>query len=319
MLTSHTNPDSVREEHEARRNWESSQRRHGLLTAAVIVLTAGITSLAWYACPILKNHDSSLAKLAGIEPVVGALNGEMKSAESKLSDLSTSHADLRQQMDKLGRDMRAHLESARKQTSDATGAMLRRVESEIDLQVSGLRTRVASLESSRESDQLLIAGLQRELTQVQGQLSRQSEDLAATRRQMEGNSATTDQQISSLQDSELHNRNDVDRITSNLAVDRVSFEVPKGHSRELAPGISMGLTGTDVPFNRVNGWMWFRPDRRTIWLRGQSVQEPVVFYGLEDGNKRELVITHVTRNSVVGYLILPQAATTSPSAAATSD
>jgi hypothetical protein len=47
------------------------------------------------------------------------------------------------------------------------------------------------------------------------------------------------------------------------------------------------------------------PDRRTIWLRGQGAQEPVVFYGTRDGKRRELVITNVAKNSVSGYLILP--------------
>jgi hypothetical protein len=54
--------------------------------------------------------------------------------------------------------------------------------------------------------------------------------------------------------------------------------------------------------------MWVMPERRTIWLRGQGAQQPVTFYGLEDGKKRELVITQVAKNSVVGYLIVPKAA-----------
>jgi chaperonin cofactor prefoldin len=307
MLTDRTNPDSIREEHEKERLREPSQRHHHVLSAAVIVLAAVIAGLAWYAYPILKNHDSSLARLTGIEPVIGTLNGQMKSAESKLADLSSSHDALGQQVGELGREMRARVESATRQASDASTVMLHSVENQIEVQVSGLRTRVANLESSQEKEQERIASLQQELSQVRGDVARQSEELATTRRQIDGNSAAMDQQLASLQQSEQHNRNDVDRIASNLAVERVSFEVSKGHSRELAPGISMGLTRTDVPFHRVNGWMWFMPDRRTIWLRGQSVQEPVIFYGLEDGKKRELVITHVTRNSVVGYLILPKA------------
>ena len=47
------------------------------------------------------------------------------------------------------------------------------------------------------------------------------------------------------------------------------------------------------------------PDRRTIWLKGQNAGEPVSFYGHEDGKKRELVITNVTKGSVTGYLLLP--------------
>jgi hypothetical protein len=62
---------------------------------------------------------------------------------------------------------------------------------------------------------------------------------------------------------------------------------------------------TDVPDQRMNGWMWILQDRRTIWLRDQGIQDPLVFYGLWDGKKRELWIANVTPSSVTGYLIVP--------------
>lgn len=89
-------------------------------------------------------------------------------------------------------------------------------------------------------------------------------------------------------------------------VKRIAFEIRKNHSRELAPGISMGVTGTDAASRRVNGWMWVMPERRTIWLRDHSAHEPVIFYGHVDGKMRELVITSVARNSVRGYLLSPE-------------
>jgi sortase A len=90
----------------------------------------------------------------------------------------------------------------------------------------------------------------------------------------------------------------------NSRLQKLRFELYKSHSRELAPGISMGLTGTNVEARRANGWMWVMPDRRTIWLRDQSAHEPVVFY--RDGRRRELVITNVAPNSVSGYLIVSE-------------
>ncbi len=92
-------------------------------------------------------------------------------------------------------------------------------------------------------------------------------------------------------------------VDHNPGPRKVHFEVPKSHSRELSPGISMGLTDTDVAGRRVDGWMWVMPDRRTIQLRHQNAQQPLVFY--RDGGKRELVITKVAANSVSGYLIVP--------------
>ena len=38
----------------------------------------------------------------------------------------------------------------------------------------------------------------------------------------------------------------------------------------------------------------------------QGAQEPLVFYGVKDGKRRELVITNVAKNSVTGYLLLPK-------------
>jgi sortase A len=88
-------------------------------------------------------------------------------------------------------------------------------------------------------------------------------------------------------------------------INRVTFEVSKGHSRKVSPGISLGLTGIGLSHLRVNGWIWVMPDRRTIWLRDQGTQVPIVFYGYLDGKRRELVITRVTTNSVIGYVLLP--------------
>ena len=86
---------------------------------------------------------------------------------------------------------------------------------------------------------------------------------------------------------------------------KIPFTITKDHSRQLTPGISLGLTGTDVRDHRVDGWMWLMPDRRTVWLRSQQAKEPFVFYSGTDGKKRELQITAVNSNSVTGFLVLP--------------
>lgn len=85
----------------------------------------------------------------------------------------------------------------------------------------------------------------------------------------------------------------------------IHFNVSKNHSAQLAPGISLGITEIDAESERVNGWMWLMPIRRTIWLRNQRTQEPLVFYSFQDGKRRELRITSVTQDSVTGYLLLP--------------
>jgi len=86
---------------------------------------------------------------------------------------------------------------------------------------------------------------------------------------------------------------------------RVFFQISEGHSRTLVPGISLGLEWADAGRQRINGWMWVTPDRRTIWLSSQRPREPLVFYLDHDGKRRELVITAIGQRSVRGYLQLP--------------
>jgi sortase A len=88
-------------------------------------------------------------------------------------------------------------------------------------------------------------------------------------------------------------------ITEPSATNR-TFYLGKRHSQQLAPGISIGLDDTDEAAGQVQGWLWIMPDRRTIWLRDQPVDEPIVFY--QNGARRELMITHVTNTSIAGYL-----------------
>lgn len=82
----------------------------------------------------------------------------------------------------------------------------------------------------------------------------------------------------------------------------VVFSVDRNHSQQLAPGISLGVTGTDVEGRHVDGWMWIMPDRRTIWLRNQPAQVPLIFY--QNGARRQLLITKVTRRSAAGRLLV---------------
>lgn len=82
---------------------------------------------------------------------------------------------------------------------------------------------------------------------------------------------------------------------------KLNFTIATHHSKQLAPGISIGIDETDAATGSVNGWLWVMPDRRTVWLRRQSREQPLFFY--REGVRRELKITSVSRDSVTGCLI----------------
>ncbi len=165
MLKEKTPPDSAREEPQVDARWAASQRRIRALSVSVAVLLAVMAGFVWYAYPILQDREASAARVSGIQD------------------------DLRGQIEKAGRQTFILLAAAGKQTSDAVGAMMGRVENEIDRRVGGLKSKVASLESSRDSDQTRIAGLQQELNQVRGDVARQGEELREIRRKIDGKGA----------------------------------------------------------------------------------------------------------------------------------
>lgn len=87
-------------------------------------------------------------------------------------------------------------------------------------------------------------------------------------------------------------------------VQEVSFQMSENDSRELVPGIRLGLSSADAASQRASIWMFVTPERQNISLRNQPAHQPVFFHGHDDGKQRELMITGVSANSVTGYLLL---------------
>jgi hypothetical protein len=285
--------------------WEAAGRRHRMFGVGGAVLALAIIGLIWYAYPALNRHELALTQFAGVQKVVDTLGEQMKSVDAKIGNWTSDQQDLRDQVAKLGHQMEIRMQAVRKQAQDASGEVLQHLQAQIDSRMQGMQTRLAHLESASDTEQTHIASMQHELSQVRSEMAKQAEELSAVRHEIDQSGATHEQRLASLSEREQRDRRDVDSIAHKLAVQRVGFEVTKNHSQQLAPGISLGITGTDVLYRRASGWMWVMPDRRTIWLRGRGAQEPLVFYGVKDGKRRELVITNVAKNSVTGYLLLP--------------
>ncbi len=299
-------PDiNPREKRDMEERWETLHRRHRILGVGLLVLALALAGGGWYGYQALQRHELALTQFPGVQKVVDAVGDQVKQTDQKVASWAHDQQSLRDQMAKLGQKMEDRVASITKQTEVSSAEMYRRVQAQIDDRLRRVDTRLTQVEASSESQQTRIAELQRELVDVRSQAARQSDDLAAVRSKMDESSAAHERQVADLQQSEEADRRDVEAIGHKLAQHRVDFEVTKNHSRELAEGISLGVTSTDVAHRYVSGWMWVMPDRRTIWLKNQNASQPVVFYGRDDGKKRELVIHNVTKGSVTGYLLLP--------------
>jgi hypothetical protein len=203
----------------------------------------------------------------------------------------------RQQGADFGRSFRDRIESMSKLASQSTEEAYRKL--------ANVKDRVSNLESSRQVEGTQIGQLKQDVQQVRDAEHQQSEELAQIRRQMEADRFDENQQFAALMREQNRDRPNYDTLSSQVTVRKIPFEATKDNGRDVGDGISVNIESIDPEYHRVSGWIWIASDRRTIWLRDQDAQKPVIFYGNKDGEKRELVFTNIAANFVTGYLLVP--------------
>ncbi|HXP88657.1 MAG TPA: hypothetical protein VN841_28260 [Bryobacteraceae bacterium] len=272
---------------------------------------------AWYMYPILQKHEAGIARLPDMQKAVDTLQDEVKSAGSKFDEWTANQKTFSDRTEQALRDLRGRMdavkEEAKAEAGEAAAALTERVQGEFGVKIDKIQTQLAELGSGQAADQQRIASLERDAIEAREQANREAQDLAALQRRIEEQDALNQRQVADVTDlkqTERLNRRDFDALNDKLAVERVDFEASKNRQRDLAPGITLTVTGIDEQYRRATGWVWLVADRRTIWFRNHGAQEPVEFYSTTDGKKRELVITHLAKDSVAGYLLLPKAAGT---------
>jgi hypothetical protein len=291
--------------------------RHPVLTGVSVLLIAALAGVAWYTVPALKRHNVSLLDLPHLTQTLDSFGDRLKQAEAKLSDSSTDQQSLRGEVAKLRQTLRDKLDAVSKEggqtAAEVYGKIQDQLEPTLKAQSDGLQKvqeRVSDLEASHAADRAEIARLQQELSQVGDQAAQlaaqRSNDVAQIHRQLDENQSGAAGQIADLKHEQDLERKNVDAMAEGMAVRKVPFEAAKSRQQDLGEGIALYVSGTDPSYRRYSGWMWVAEDRRNIWLHNQGAQQPVIFYGYQDGRKRELVITNVTPDSVRGYLVLPK-------------
>lgn len=79
-----------------------------------------------------------------------------------------------------------------------------------------------------------------------------------------------------------------------------AFEIRKGRSQEIAPGVSIGITDTDPQGRAVYGWILLAREHRTILLSDHRIHEPVNFS--QKGRSYQLRFDRVSSASAGGEL-----------------
>jgi len=86
---------------------------------------------------------------------------------------------------------------------------------------------------------------------------------------------------------------------------RIDFELSRNKTQEVAPGIFLTVRDMNVERQQINGWLQISAEGRTVMLRDQRANKPMVFTTKRDERSHELIFTRVGKQGVSGYLLIP--------------
>ena len=270
------------------------RRESKAVWVVVVALAAVLGASIYYGYFTLSKQNIQVSQLFGSQTTLTALGQRVDTAEGKLGELAGGWAGLGQRVTKLeslqGR-VRVNLEQTRKYAESLTQQLHQQLSAELEARNSVLDARLRQVESEQTAQRSQLAQVEAELKQdITSVTSVQEEtgsDLSGVHRQV----AT--------------NARDLNLLSQRLDRERVDFELTKGQTKELVPGISLQISGTNPMYQRYRGSLWLLQDSRTLWLRDQSVHQPVRFFHKETEEPYELVVTDVTKKFVIGYLLVP--------------
>jgi hypothetical protein len=187
--------------------------------------------------------------------------------------------------------VRSSFQLAKNYAQEQAAKVNQQLQAEISNRAAGIEAKVSRLEEAQLEDRTRLAQLEQDADVFHQQIAEVRTEAG--------------QSLQNLNEQVARNRSDLDRQNRQLERRRLDFEVNKGQTREVGPGITLTVSNTNVDYQRVEGRVHLVADGRILWVRDQSIQQPVVFYNQEDDRSYELVFTRVTGNGAVGYLLMP--------------
>jgi septal ring factor EnvC (AmiA/AmiB activator) len=260
------------------------------------LLVVALVAVAAYGYRNLRQANIQLSQIPQILKSDDALVRRVTAAEEQMEAWTSDLKGLKERVVKLDRQTHANFQLARKHAEELSSQLEQRVQERMNERETAVNGRLNKLESSQETAQQRLARLDEELASLK-------QEIAAVRQ-------GTDDGLAGLQQRLDGGQRELSALSQRLDHRRLDFELPARRETELAPGISVTVTGTDVRFQHFNGWVRLADEGQTVWVSRQSIRQPVIFYRQQDGARCELVATHVAGNSVAGYLLLPAASST---------
>ena len=280
--------DSLLKTGESGNTYQLDQLRQRItrLWVAVVALAVVLSGVTAYGYLTLQKHNLQLAQLPGVQETLALAAKRLDGVEGKLQTWAADWDALQARLTGLERRVAYNRELARTEAQKQAAAAEARLRVEASEQAQATDARLTLLESGAEAERARLGQLQ--------------EDVAAAR-------VDARRELASVRQDLARGDQRVEELARVLDRERVDFEMDQDSTRELAGGVSLRITSTNVSHQNVKGWMWLLPDRKTLWIRELGIQQALVFYRRDGSGPSELVITSVQDGGVSGYLLLPRA------------
>ena len=268
------------------------QRRSAGLWTALATLAVALVVVASYGYSVISQNNAQLAWLPSLEKSVSGVRGRLDGLETRLQAWQDGQKNLAARLQQIDAGWKSKLNDMRLHTAQLVDSASQKEQEDLNHSAAVFNAQMAQMVARQSAEQVHMAQLEQDLARTRQELASVRENYA--------------RELAGLREQQTSNQRQISTINNLLSTDEVDFEITKNQEEELVPGVSLHLTKTDIQHQSYQGWIWLAANRRTIWVRGQGVQRPVVFYPKAGGEAYELVVTRVNEKDATGYLLIPR-------------
>jgi hypothetical protein len=251
----------------------------------------------------MGKQDGLIGELQGWPAAVANVRARVNAAEHRLSKIPGEMDALRGRVSGLDTKINSGLEKTQKSTRDLGTSLrgeLANVRSDARERQEASQARMRDLEAKQQTQAQRTAELEREVTQLQSRI-------AGLRGDLNSASASQARETAQVRQDVQRAGARVEQVASYNNRPRDRFQVEKGATKEIAPGIMLHLTRVNTSHRRFDGWIQLVNDSaRFVWLRDQAVLQTFAFYSGKNALRHDLVVTDLSPGGITGYLIYPR-------------
>jgi predicted nucleic acid-binding Zn-ribbon protein len=292
-------------------NSHSGLRDPRILWGAIVVIVLSVVGLSWYAHSFMTGTGTLLANIPSLQQLTNTMGDRLNSVDGKLNEWASDRTTLTDQIAKVEKAASANLKTARNQAQSIANEVGQRVRQEMAENLQRLQARLGNVESTQRETADHLSQLQAELTGVRQQMANMQEQnaqrLSEVQAAAEADVNRINNQMSTMRGQVTTHADKLQALNNEVGRERTTFALSANQTQQVASGIYVTVSHTDVAHQKVDGWMQLADEGRIVWIRGLGAQEALTFATRSDSRTHELVFTAIQPNGVSGYVLLPTA------------